>query len=406
MPTAKKLTEKIVARLPAPDPSGKQRLYWDPDLKVFGVLCSGATTAKTYVVQRAVKGVSRRVTIGPANVLTLADAKKRAEPILSLFFSGVDPKAKNSKSATLAATLAAYLEARAGLKPRSKASYRETVERHLRGWLTKPLSTITRDMVEARHRQIAEEIVTMTGRHSGQATANAVMRSLRLLWNYAADRDASLGPNPVRLRKQWFDVPRREGLVKANDLPAFYAAVIGLSNTVARDYLLLLLFTGLRRREAASLRWADVDLAGRVIRIPAARTKAGRKLDLPMSDVVRNLMVARRAIGDGRFVFMANSKSGHIEEPKFALQDVAAACGVKVTVHDLRRTFITVAESCDISPLALKALANHATGNDVTAGYVQMTTERLREPAQKVADKLKELCGIAEAAGDNVARLR
>jgi hypothetical protein len=74
---------------------------------------------------------------------------------------------------------------------------------------------------------------------------------------------------------------------------------------------------------------------------------------------------------------------------------VAAACGVRVSPHDLRRTFITVAESCEISPMALKAMVNHSLGGDVTAGYVQMTTERLRAPVQKVADEMKRLCGIA-----------
>ena len=70
------------------------------------------------------------------------------------------------------------------------------------------------------------------------------------------------------------------------------------------------------------------------------------------------------------------------------------------------RTYITVAESCDISPLALKALVNHSMGRDVTAGYVQISVERLREPTQRVANKLKELCGIAALAGENVAQLR
>ena len=44
--------------------------------------------------------------------------------------------------------------------------------------------------------------------------------------------------------------------------------------------------------------------------------------------------------------------------------------------------------------MALKALVNHSLGSDVTEGYVQMNAERLREPAQRVADKLKKLCGI------------
>ena len=42
----------------------------------------------------------------------------------------------------------------------------------------------------------------------------------------------------------------------------------------------------------------------------------------------------------------------------------------------------------------LKALVNHSYGDDVTAGYIIGSVERLREPAQRVADRLKELCAI------------
>jgi len=59
---------------------------------------------------------------------------------------------------------------------------------------------------------------------------------------------------------------------------------------------------------------------------------------------------------------------------------------------------VTVAENTDIGALALKALVNHSLGDDVTAGYVQMTVDRLRDPAQRVADRLKELCGIGVTA--------
>jgi integrase len=105
-------------------------------------------------------------------------------------------------------------------------------------------------------------------------------------------------------------------------------------------------------------------------------------------------------------VFPANSKSKHIEEPKFPLKAVADATGIQVSVHDLRRTYITVAESTDMSVLALKALVNHSLGKDVTEGYIQMTAERLREPAQRVADKLKTLTGIEPPRGVNVTKLK
>ena len=107
--------------------------------------------------------------------------------------------------------------------------------------------------------------------------------------------------------------PERQGRRAAQVLPA----VCALPNPVARDYILLLLFTGLRRREASALTWGEVDLDARVIRLPAVRAKAGRKLDLPMSDFVFDLLSARRALGDARWVFPAPSASGHIEEPKF-----------------------------------------------------------------------------------------
>jgi integrase len=255
-----------------------------------------------------------------------------------------------------------------------------------------------------RHAAIAREVAAQ-GRYSGEATANAAMRVARLLFNFAADRDASLGRNPVRLRRAWFKVARRERYVSEAELPRFYKAVCALDNPVQRDYLLLLLFTGLRRREAASLTWDDVDLSAGVLHISPERTKAGRRLDLPMSSLVRDLLVARRALGRDSFIFPANSASGHLEEPKLALQQVADACGVRVSAHDLRRTFVTVAEATEMSPLALKALVNHALGNDVTAGYVQMTVERLRAPAQRVADRLRALLGLAPDDA-NVARLR
>jgi integrase len=366
---------------------------------------SGTTASKTFVVQRDLPGGrTRRVTLGPTNVLTLEAARARAEAVLGEFYAGRDPKAAAKCGKTLGVILNDYL-ARPGLRDSTRAEYRDMVAGHLKSWLKLPLSEITLDMVETRHRTIAAGIKA-TGSRSGEARANSVMRVLRALYNYAAEHDPSLTRNPVRLKGHWFEVDRRKRVIKTDQLPAFYRAVCALPNPVARDYLLLLLFTGLRRREAASLRWTDLELRERIIRIPAERTKSDEALDLPMTDFVHDLLVARRALGDARFVFPSNSKSGFIEEPKFPLSAVAAATGIVVSAHDLRRTFITIAESSDISPLALKALVNHALPKgDVTAGYVQMDVARLREPAQQVANKLKQLCGIEDLAGENITKL-
>jgi integrase len=401
-----KLTEKALAKITAPDPSGRQILHWDSELKGFAVLCSGVSNVRTFVAQRDLpNGRARRVTIGAVNEIPLAVARARAADTLDDLRRGLDPKAKKDIP-TLRSTLAAYFAARKDLRPASIRGYRTSVENYLSNWLDLPLAEITSEAVENRHRAIAAE-VERGGRGKGTTTANFAMRALRVLWNFQADRVPDLPPNPVRrLRRQWYSEPRRTRIVRAEEMPAFFQAVCALPNPVARDYLLLVLFTGLRLDESRTLRWQDVDLQERVIRVPAAHTKAGRKLDLPMSDFVRDLLVARRALGNANFVFPGPGKAGHIVDAQFPLSMVAAACGIRVSAHDLRRTFITVAESCDISPLALKALVNHSIGSGTTEGYVQISVQRLREPTTRIADKLKALCGIVAPVAENVAQLR
>lgn len=342
---------------------------------------------------------------------------------------GVDPKAKKEGTGSLQHWLDRYLDDNPRLSKKTKSDYRSVIELHLEDWLNDPLVSITPDMVEDKHRAIAERIAgnetkrvgeprkgkkprnaiasakgqkedKPAPRINGHATANSTMRILRLLWNYAADRVSDLPRNPTkRLKKRWFPSKRRKRMVRADDLPAFYQALLNLETLVAGDYLRFVLFTGMRRTEAASLRWDQIDFPNKVIRVPDDKTKAKRDLDLPMVDVVEAIMAKRlRFKGESEFVFhSAFSETGHIMEPKFYLRQVEQKCGVAISVHDLRRTYITTAESTNIAPLELKALVNHSLGSGVTEGYIQIPPERLRPPAQKVADRLKLLCGIKKA---------
>jgi integrase len=398
-----KLTDRAIVKMPAPDPSHKQVLHWDTEITGLAVLCSGVSKTKTFIVQRAVKtGQTRRLTIGQVNTVSLEEAREQAADMINDLRRGIDPKRKVSNP-TLRQSLDGYLAARKDLRPASIRVYRQ-VERTLEAWLDLPLREISGEMVEARHRTLAATTNREGTRYSGTSTANGAMRTLSIVYNFAAERTPDLPPNPVkRLRRQWYAEPRRTRMVRADELTDFYAGVMALKNPIARDYILLLLFTGLRRTEAATLKWEDIDFTERVIHLPAVSTKAGRKLDLPMSDFVRDLLVARRALGNPGFVFPGGGESGRISDTGLAA--VAATTGITVSAHDLRRTFLTAAESADISPIALKALVNHTVGSDVTSGYIILTTERLREAAQKVADKLKSLCGIESVTGPNVARL-
>lgn len=67
-------------------------------------------------------------------------------------------------------------------------------------------------------------------------------------------------------------------------------------------------------------------------------------------------------------------------------------------VHDLRRTFATVAESLDIPAYALKRLMNHKTQGDVTGGYLVITTERLRAPMERIEDFVLKAAKVKPSA--------
>jgi len=66
-------------------------------------------------------------------------------------------------------------------------------------------------------------------------------------------------------------------------------------------------------------------------------------------------------------------------------------------LHDLRRTFLTIAERLAFSYVVLKKLANHSGKNDTTFGYVVVDVERLRQPMQRITNELLRLSTKTES---------
>lgn len=60
------------------------------------------------------------------------------------------------------------------------------------------------------------------------------------------------------------------------------------------EYLLFLLFTGLRRQEAAILKWSDIDLNDWFLTL--TDTKNREPLTLPLTEFIFDLLRSRKAI--------------------------------------------------------------------------------------------------------------
>jgi integrase len=74
---------------------------------------------------------------------------------------------------------------------------------------------------------------------------------------------------------------------------------------------------------------------------------------LPLSDFIYNLLENRKADSESEYVFSGDGKAGYLIEPRRQVQRVIQISGVSFTLHDLRRTYITIAESIDIQPMYL-----------------------------------------------------
>ena len=378
-----KLTKSAIDAIPFSD--GRQAVYFDTQMIGFG-LCVGQRT-KTYFAQRQMGRKTVRITIGRHGIFAPEQARKEARQLLARMAKGEDPRHDKTqieaRSITLKKALEAYLREKT-LRPFTEETYRRVVDLYLAEWRTRCLADITPQMVSDKHRELGAE--------RGKSTANTTMRVLRTIINFTSVIYEDLPPNPVaRLTKTrtWYRERRRQSVVRSSDLPAWYAAVMELESLAARDYLRLLLFTGMRRSEGLRLRWRDVDLSGGTLMV--AETKNNEPLVLPLSNFLIDLLEARFSeTGRGEWVFPGTGVSGHLQEPKKFIYRVRHKSGVDFTLHDLRRTFITIAESLDISAYALKRLLNHKLRGDVTAGYIISDVERLRGPMQRITDSILE----------------
>ncbi len=375
--TSVKLTNQFVSSVPPA--SDGQVLYRDAVLQGFG-LRVGARS-KVFFAEGNVHRRTRRVTIGRADVLSAEKARKEAAQLLAKMARGVDPNAELKKAAerslSLEQAFEQFFKNRPHLSKITLDAYRRTYRLYLATWRNKPIAEITRSMVLARHRAIAEK--------HGEVTANNAMRHLRSIYNFTAAACEEMPPNPVQILTQgrsWFKERRRSGLIRSEDLPNWWRAV-QCEAPAGRDILTVAILTGMRRSEILGLRWEHIDLKAARLDIPI--TKNGDPLELPLSPyLVKLLKTRRKLVGKADWVFPGRGNRSHQTETKRLVARVKFASGIDFTLHDLRRTFITIAEGLDVPYYALKRLLNHRISGDVTSGYIVSTADRLREPMEKV----------------------
>lgn len=398
-----KLTKRSIDSLPLPETG--QALYWDEELPGYGLRVTKG--AKTFIVQRRVTGKTVRVTLGKYGPLTPDQARKLAVKNLSELVQGVNINAEKEtakvQGVTLAEAYREFLKARA-LSPKSRDLYADAMERAFSDWQNKPISALNRNLIERRFEERSQH---------GPAMANLHFRVLRAVLNYAIEKYSTPDGEPLipsnpcnRLTalKRWHRIERRTRHIEPHQLRQWFAALEHRpedsdQRNAVRDFCAFILLTGCREQEAARLKWADVDLDAAKVTFPD--TKNHRTHVLPIGPWLADLLERRQQNRTSPYVFPAENQSGHLLNHRKSILAICKDSGIEFRCHDLRRTFASIATvhlERSLSAYTIKRLLNHSSGGDVTAGYVQVGVEDLREPMTQIEDFILKCAGLKATA--------
>jgi integrase len=388
-------------------PAGKtEAIFFDDDIPGFGLrLREGGS--RNFVFQYKIGDKHRRMALGKATALNLAEIRKLAMQHYASVRRGEDPAADKADavrqvSEIFASYVEQYLDAlRQRLRPRSFKEIERHLTRHAKPLHQMQLAKITRRDVAALH-------VALTS-GAGARTANLVRSSVSAFFTWAMQRGLAES-NPIIGTEKNEEKSRQRVLTPA-ELRLIWSA---LDDDQHGACIKLLALTGQRLNEIGSLRWSEIH-DGEII-LPPERTKNGRDHVVPLSEAAAAI-ITHQPKGAGDLIF-GNGERGfsNWSNCKIRLdQRIAEANDGKPiehwTPHDLRRTFATyaggglpehqlkklpvrdreAASGLGIQPHVVEAVLNHVSGTrgGVAGVYNRSTYAREKKAALDVwADRL------------------
>lgn len=434
---AQDLTAGLIERMQCP-PDKAQAFLRDrrsPTLRVR-VTAAGA---KSFVFEAKLGRQTIRRTIGDVRSWTIEAARAEANRLRVLVDKGTDPReldrqqeearrAEAIKAAAEARTVgeawADYVEARKSRwgtlhlqdHIRMPKAGGDTAQRGTRGKgktsygpLFPLMAYRLADLTPAVLSEWAD-----TETRTRPTVTRLAWRLLRGFLNWCAEHPdyASVLPsqNPAKakaVREMLGKAKVKQDALLKEQLPAWFAAVRQLPSITAAAYLQTLLLVGARPGEWLALRWEDLNLKWKGVRI---RDKVEGEREIPLTPYVTYVLMSLPRTNDWVFASPRAEAGQHGKAMRVPTKQHDRACAVAgiddLTLHGLRRSFKSLTEWLEIPAGVVAQIMGHKPSATAEKHYTVRPLDLLRMHHERIEAWILEQAGVAAAAAPAAVPLR
>ena len=400
-PQSSKLTAAGVEKIKPPTKAARVE-YWDTLLSGFHLRVTRGG-AKTYALMTRLHGKQIRVTIGDANVLSLAEARERAQDAFKKADRGEDPRQERRQVQAAPSDLVEDVVAdfvKRHTRAKTKKRSAEETERNFRNhvlprWSGRSIKAIKRQDIL----NLLDDIVDQ----GKPIAANRVLAAVRKMFDWCAGRGI-IDASPVAGIETPSEENERDRVLTDDEVAALWRAWDNMGfpfGAMAK----MLLITGQRRNEVANMRWSDIDMDKALWTLPRWLTKGDRSHQVPLSPLAIEILGSLPRIGANDCVF-GSGRRGDKPPSGFSVAKKRADTWSGVggwVLHDLRRTTGTNMAELGIARPIISQVFNHSEGG-VTQIYDRHSyLPEKRRALDAWARKLESI--LRPVNGDNVVRL-
>ena len=341
----------------------------------------GRTYYQRYTDER---GRERQCKIGPADILTLKQARRKAQQIKAEAILGGNPQQERQDRRAIP-NLRSFVQER----------YLPFVKGYKRSWKTD--ETILRIHIlphlgryfldEITAQSIIELNSKMQAENYAPGTVGRVIVILRYIFNLAIRWTViAPGTNPASAIPVPPDVQRSRYLTE-EEAGRLIDSIEMDENRVAAKAIMLLLMTGARRNEVTQARWVDVNWERVTLFVP--RSKNGAPHHVQLSSEAIKLLRSVPVIDGNPYIFPSSTTGKPMPHLFFPWDRIRKRAGLRdFRLHDLRHSFASFLVNRGEDLHVVQELLGHKNPRS-TQRYAHLSPKRLSKAVEVVASILK-----------------